>query len=117
MSALREYADSLPEIYKELLRQFPRSDPHRTAGSGLAMATIYADLKNQYRDEGATVPYSSGMVREAFGQMAASGVVEVRNKIFVYPHPLGEQLIELLSGIKPETVPPFPSPPPAGVAT
>jgi hypothetical protein len=117
MSALREYADSLPKIYQELLRQFPRSDPHRTVGSGLAMATIYADLKNQYRSDGDVIPYSSGLVREAFEQMAAKGVVEVRNKIFVYPQPLGEELIELLSGMKPETVPPFPAPPIAGVTT
>ncbi len=109
MSDLEQYAQKLPPIYQDLLRQFPDSDPYRTPGSGLAVPTIYTGLREKYREENREFPYSNGMVVEAFRQMAQSGVVELRNDIFVYPQSVGEELIAILSGQSPATIPPFPA--------
>lgn len=111
VSDLETYAASLPRIYRDLLQQFPISDPYRTPGSGLALPTLYAGLMERYREQDEPLPYSSGMVREACLNMARKGVVDIRNEIFAYPSELGEELIAIVSGREAQTVEPFPSPP------
>lgn len=118
MSPMQEYAKKLPKIYQDVLMQFPVIDPYRTPGSGLAIPTVYAGLKEHYREVQQQLPYSNGLVHQAFKNMAASGVFELRDDFFAYPRPLGEELIAILSGYQPPTLDPFPSPPghPAGEA-
>ena len=40
---LKSYAESLPSIYREILTAFPRMEPNRRQGYGLAFQTLAAD--------------------------------------------------------------------------
>ena len=48
---LRAYAQTLPTIYREILAAFPRIEPGRKAGYGLAFQTLAADFPHlQHRN-------------------------------------------------------------------
>ena len=42
---LRHYAESLPPIYREILGAFPRLEPSRKQGYGLAFQTLAVDFE------------------------------------------------------------------------
>lgn len=100
---------NLPEVYEELLKAFPEIAPGRVPGSGLAVPTLYAHLRDahlqQHRD-----PWPISYVRLAVKQLAAKDIVQVQNQIFVFPTEQGENLITAVSGVLPEpqSPPPFP---------
>lgn len=105
MSFPKQYLEAIPEIYRDVLAAFPRIDPSRKKGYGLAVSTIYANMENEQK------PYSIGEIREASQNMAASGVVEIQNQIFVCPTDLGEELIASLTDqpVPAKAVPDFPA--------
>jgi hypothetical protein len=89
---LRTYVDALPPIYKEILSAFPRIEPSRRQGDGLAFQTIAADFENLHK------PYSLGLIIQACMQMEQKGLVVTKNLIFVHPTAVGERLIALVAG-------------------
>lgn len=104
---LQKYAQSLPPIYREILGAFPRIEPNRRQGYGLAFQTLAADL------EGRMTGISLGEIIQACQELKQNGLVDIQHGIFVHPTALGERLIALISGqhapaIK---VPKLPSPP------
>ena len=91
-SELTAYAKSLPPIYRDILAAFPEIEPGRKAGYGLAFQTLALHFANTRRG------YSLGEVQEACKQLADSGFVEIKNRIFVHPTDVGEQLIAVVTG-------------------
>lgn len=89
---LRTYAESLPAIYREILAAFPRIEPNRKQGYGLAFQTLAADF------EGRRIGFSLGEIIRACEELEQNGVVEIKHRIFVHPTPLGERLVTLVSG-------------------
>jgi hypothetical protein len=105
---MRDYAKSLPDIYREIMAAFPEIEPRRGAGYGLAIQTIAMHFANS------GIPFSLGEIREAIFQLASRGFIEIRNDIFAHPTDLGEQLIAIVSGKQMATsshVPALPPPP------
>lgn len=104
---LRNYADSLPAIYKEILSAFPRIEPHRQAGFGLAFQTLAADFKNEAKG------FSLAEIIAATGQLEQHQLATIKHGVFVHPTEYGERLIAVLTGQEPQpvNVPPLPSPP------
>ena len=99
----KDYVESLPEIYRDILSAFPKIEPARKAGWGLAYQTLGENL-------GAS--HSLGEILEACQNMERAGAVEIKHRILVCPTELGEQIITLLTGKKAGEfhVPEFPSP-------
>ena len=95
---LREYADSLPPIYQEILRSFPRIEPSRRQGFGLAFQTIAADFENRGID------FGLDEIMAACQELEHNGLVENKHRIFVHPTPLCERLISLMTGRMAPTV-------------
>lgn len=89
---LKSYAESLPSIYQEILVAFPRIEPNRRQGYGLAFQTLAADLEN--RQTGIHL----GEIIQACQELEQQRLVEVKHRIFVYPTPLGERLIGIITG-------------------
>ncbi len=85
---LKSYAESLPPIYREILTAFPRLEPGRKQGYGLAFQTLEVDLKS----------YNLGEIVQACEQLQQHELVEVKHKIFVHPTQLGEHLIGIITG-------------------
>ena len=81
------YAQSLPDIYREIMAAFPAIEPRRKAGYGLAFQTLAMHFANTRRG------YGLGEVQEACLRLADSGFIEIKNGIFAHPTDLGEQLI------------------------
>jgi hypothetical protein len=104
---LQAYAESLPEIYREILSAFPRLEPTRRQGYGLAFQTLNADFQDRGLDFGLPEIFA------ACEELQHKGMVEVKHRVFVHPTPLGEQLVAILSGgTSPRVkVPVLPSPP------
>jgi hypothetical protein len=100
-----EYLRTLPTIYQDILKTFPDFAPSRAAGYGLAYQSIQAHLAPKY---------SLAQIMMACDRMRDGGAVEIKNKIFVCPTQLGEEMIAGLTG-KPvaekESVADFPKPP------
>ena len=96
-----EYVSKLPPIYKDILGAFAEVEPRRRRGWGLAYQSIYSGLEGRY---------PLGQIQLACEEMAKNDVVQIRNRIFVHPTDLGEQMIEELTGEKvpAEQVPAFP---------
>ena len=84
---IREYAKTLPEIYRDILAAFPVIEPRRGAGYGLAFQTLTMHFVNTHKRHG------FGEVRDACLRLADAGFVEIKNGIFAHPTDLGEQLI------------------------
>ena len=89
---LKQYADQLPPIYRNILAAFPEVEPRRHAGYGLAFQTLAMYFANRKLEHG------FGEVQEACRRLAALGFFEIRNGIFAHPTDLGEQLIAAVSG-------------------
>ena len=104
---LRDYAQSLPKIYQEMLAAFPRIEPGRVAGYGLAVQTIAADLADH------SPSFTLGEIVQASTQLEEHGIVEIKHGIFVHPTEYGERLIAASTGKEPKsvTVPDLPPPP------
>lgn len=85
---LKSYAESLPSIYREILTSFPRMEPNRRQGYGLAFQTLAADLDN----------FRLGEIILACEQLEQRNLVEIKHKIFVHPTQLGERLIGIITG-------------------
>lgn len=85
---LKSYAESLPSIYREILTAFPRMEPNRRQGYGLAFQTLAADLDNS----------RLGEIILACEQLEQRNLVEIKHKIFVHPTQLGERLIGIITG-------------------
>lgn len=102
-----QYAAQLPGIYREILAAFPRMEPGRRAGYGLAFGTLAADFEER------RLPFTLGEIIAASEQLQSNGLVEVKHQIFVHPTARGERLIHAITGHEsPETtVPPLPPPP------
>lgn len=93
-----DYLTSLAPIYRDVLSAFPKFDPTRKPGEGLAFQSLYSVLDEQY---------TLGEIRAACLELAKGGALEIKHKIFAHPTELGEQLIETLTGKKPMVLPPF----------
>jgi hypothetical protein len=104
---LRVYAEQLPLIYREILTAFPRVEPNRKAGYGLAFQTLAADFEEQGLD------FGLGEIIQACEQLEGHHLVTIRHRIFVHPTDYGERLISVLTGQKQKeaAVPALPSPP------
>lgn len=98
-----EYANTLPEIYRDILAAFPQFNPMRKAGQGLSLQSLSSALDDKYK---------LGQIQMACENMAKGGVMEIERKLFAYPTSLGEELITAITGIAAPTieVEPFPSP-------
>lgn len=104
---LKDYVESLDPIYKEILKAFPRIEPHRKQGYGLAFQTLAGDFENTKK------PISVGEVILACKELEENGIVKTKNRIFVHPTPLGEKMIALITGDEaPELTVPKLKPPP-----
>jgi hypothetical protein len=99
-----EYLKTVPSIYRDILAAFPKLEPSRKAGYGLAYQTLYETLRDRY---------SMGEIVEACEQMEQAEVVEIKDRFFVHPTEVGEQIIEGLTGHRAEKrrLPAFPLPP------
>lgn len=80
----QQFADSLPDIYRDILKAIPRFNSQRELGAGIAIQSLYASLDNRY---------SLSQVRLVCERMAEAGVLELRHEIFVYPTELGTELV------------------------
>lgn len=89
---LRAYARGLPPIYREILAAFPRIEPNRKAGYGLAFQTIASDF------EGRGLGFRIGEIIKACEQLQQQGIVEIKHRIFVHPTEAGERLIAAVTG-------------------
>ena len=85
------YAKKLPEIYRDIMAAFPKVEPRRKAGYGLAFQTLAMHFANTQME------YGLGDVREACIKLADSGFIEIRHEIFAHPTDLGEQLIAVVA--------------------
>jgi hypothetical protein len=104
MSAVtQEYLQSLDVIYRDILGAFPKLEPGRKAGYGLAYQTLYEGLQQRY---------PLGLIIEACREMEKGGAVTIKNGFFVHPTELGEEIIASITGVRPaeQHVRPF-SPP------
>jgi hypothetical protein len=88
---MKQYAQTLPPIYREILSAFPDVEPGRKAGYGLAFQTLAAHFANTRRG------YGFEEVREACILLADGGFLEIKNGIFAHPTQLGEQLIAVVT--------------------
>lgn len=107
VSATAAYAARLPEIYRAILAAFPKIEPGRKSGYGLAFQTLAIHFANS------ELPYSLGDVEEACRHLAERGFIEIRNGIFAHPTERGEELIAAVTNTPraPQTkVPPLPVP-------
>ena len=85
---MESYANSLPPIYREILAAFPRLDPSRKQGYGLAFQTLEVGLEG----------FSLGDIILACKQLANRDIVKIKHEIFMHPTQLGERLIGILTG-------------------
>ena len=104
---LRHYAESLPPIYQEILAAFPRLEPGRKQGYGLAFQTLAVDFDSRQKG------FDLGQIMQACQELERQGLVKIKHRIFAYPTPLGERLIGIIAGQEAlsVTVDELPSPP------
>ena len=97
----QDYIDSLPEIYRDILRTYAMFSPPHRLTDGLAFQTLYSGLDDRY---------SLAEIRMACERMADAGVLEIRNGIFAHPTPVGVEIINRLTEGQTArvTVPEFP---------
>ena|ERR1700722_9293561 len=104
---LRQYAESLDPLYREILAAFPRIEPNRKHGFGLAFQTLAADLESRRKGIGL------GEIIKASQELEKNALAETKNGIFVHPTALGERLITIITGkeapeVKVPKLPPLP---------
>jgi hypothetical protein len=100
-----DYVNSLPAIYRDILAVFPDFEPTRKVGYGLALQSIFARLEPKY---------TFAQIKSASEQMQSGGAVEIKNRIFVCPTEVGEEIIAAITGRKAEAsdqIANFPRPP------
>jgi hypothetical protein len=104
---LTHYAESLPSIYREILAAFPRLEPGRKQGYGLAFQTLAVDFESQHKG------FDLGQIMQASQELERKGLVKIKHRIFAHPTALGERLIGIISGREAQavTVDELPSPP------
>ena len=105
---MASYAKQLPPIYRDIMAAFPKIEPGRKSGYGLAFQTLAIHFANTGR------PWLLGDVQEACKQLAERGFIEIKNGIFAHPTNLGEQLIAAVTGepsVSNEHVPQLPPQP------
>lgn len=104
---LQAYVQKLPAIYREILAAFPRIEPSRKAGYGLAFQTLATDFKSRGSSFGA------GEIINACNQLQQHGIVEIKHHLFVHPTGYGERLIGAITGLPAPAaeVPVLPTPP------
>jgi hypothetical protein len=104
---LHKYVRGLPEIYQEILAAFPRIEPTRMAGYGLALQSLASD----FEDRG--LAFTMGHVAQAAKQLQQHGIVDLKHGMFVHPTEFGERLITSITGEHAPvvTVPVLPPPP------
>jgi hypothetical protein len=103
MPVSKDYVNSLPAIYRDVLAAFPGFDATRKSGYGLSFQSLYSALNGKY---------TLGDIKVACEQMEQAGVVQIRHVIFVHPTDDGEELIAAVTGASPApgpAVPPFPA--------
>jgi hypothetical protein len=107
---VHEYVESLPPIYREILRAFPRIQPNRKAGYGLGFQTLAADFERE------RLGFALGEIILACQELQRQGLVQIQYELFVHPTERGERLIAAITGREtpPVTVPPLPVPPDLG---
>jgi hypothetical protein len=104
----REFAESLPDIYRDILRAFPLFVPRGTPRAGVAFQSLYVGLGDKY---------TLAEVRVACERMAEAGVMTIEHEIFAHPTARGQELIAALVGETAEdTVPEFPPLPETAMA-
>lgn len=107
---LKAYADSLPPIYRDVLVAFGRAaSPYRHYMEGMSVDVLLTELANSKRGEHA-VPE----IYAALDKLEREGFFtsEVTDLAYVWPTPLGEELLEAVSGKKADKaqVPDLPKP-------
>jgi hypothetical protein len=104
---IKDYAENLPSIYRDILASFPRLEPTRRSGYGLAFQTLAADL------EGENKGIRLGEIIQACEALKQRELVEIKNRIFVHPTELGESVIAAITGRQSQAirVPELPAPP------
>jgi len=97
----KDYVDSLPLIYRDILSAFPSFEPNRRKGYGLAYQSLFAAMDEKWQ---------MAEIMKACEQMANAGVVAIKQRFFVHPTEVGEELIAQITGqMAPQlSVPEFP---------
>ena len=72
---LQAYAKELPDIYREILAAFPRIEPTRSQGYGLAFQTLAADFESRKLGLGL------GEIIQACEQLGHHGLVEINTRL------------------------------------
>ena len=85
---LEHYAEQLSPIYREIMAAFPRIEPTRKRGYGLAIQTISMRFSNEGKSFGISE------IQRAVEKLREGGFVEVKNGFFVHPTDIGEGLVE-----------------------
>lgn len=104
---LREYAEKLPQIYRDVLATFPAINPERKAGYGLTVETVLDHLIDSDRG------YDTADVQDALAKLEERGFLTLHRKMAWYaPTQLGERLVTVLTGHTPRSsgAPPLPVP-------
>lgn len=104
MGVTKEYAEELPDIYRDILKAYVIFNPQRRIGSGVALRSLYSALFDKY---------SPSQIRVACEHMQEGGVLTIQDDEWTFPTELGEELVDRLTeGKRPEDeVPPFVPPP------
>ncbi len=111
---LKEYAESLPKIYRDIMSAFPAVEPDRHPGYGLALTSITTHVSvGTGRFSQSRFAKANASLEVAAERLEEAGLVELRNGFFLHPTPLGERIITALTGHvpSPDPVPDLPSPP------
>ncbi len=125
--ALKRYVDGMPDIYKDIFRAFPEAEPGRRRGDSLLLGTIAVVMNehkpvvmNEHQSRSGTY-YHFSEIEQACRTLASYNFFRapsVNLSLMLRPTPLGEDVIEHLSGhaAPPPRVPEL-GPPPGFVAT
>lgn len=106
---LKEYANSLPPIYRDILVAFGHAaSPYRHFMEGMAVDVLLTEMTNRKN------AYPISEVYSALEQLEKEGFVllDVIDLAYVSPTALGEELLEAVTGAKAKkvTVPALPKP-------
>jgi hypothetical protein len=86
----KEYVDSLPPIYRDILAAFPEIEPGMKPGWGLAYQTLAARLDDKHSRGETAQAYSVGEIMQACENMQEGGAFDIKSRIFVHTSPLSE---------------------------
>jgi hypothetical protein len=71
---MKKYATKLPRIYRDIMAAFPKIEPNRKSGFGLAFQTLAAHFANTQRG------YGLDEVREACMRLAENGFFTIKTE-------------------------------------